>query len=47
VKAALDRRDRLDSTRATSPLRPADDAIVIDTTHLTIDQVVDRISSFL
>jgi len=47
VAAALDRRDRLDSTRATSPLRPADDAIVIDTTHLTIDQVVERIASFL
>ena len=32
VKAALDRRDAIDSGRAVSPLRAADDAIVIDTT---------------
>jgi cytidylate kinase len=47
VKAALDRRDRLDSTRPTSPLRPAPDAVVIDTTHLGIDEVVDHITGLL
>ncbi len=36
-------RDQKDSTRKASPLRKADDAIVIDTTNLTIDQVVDKI----
>ena len=40
VKAALDRRDAIDSGRAVSPLRPADDAIVIDTTNLDVDTVV-------
>ncbi len=40
VKAALDRRDALDSGRAVSPLRAADDAIIIDTTHLDVDTVV-------
>ena len=40
VKAALDRRDAIDSGRAVSPLRAADDAIVIDTTHLDVDTVV-------
>jgi cytidylate kinase len=40
VKAALDRRDALDSGRAVSPLRAADDAIVIDTTNLDVDTVV-------
>lgn len=40
VKAALDRRDAIDSGRAVSPLRPADDAIVIDTTNLDVDSVV-------
>lgn len=43
VEAALRRRDQLDSTRDTSPLRPAEDAVVIDTTDLSIDQVVDRV----
>jgi len=36
-------RDRLDSTRAESPLRRADDAVEIDTTGLTIQQQVERI----
>jgi cytidylate kinase len=40
VKAALDRRDAIDSGRTVSPLRPADDAIIIDTTHLDVDTVV-------
>lgn len=43
VAEALQRRDRFDASRRTSPLRPADDAVVIDTTDLTIDEVVDRI----
>jgi CMP/dCMP kinase len=33
-------RDRRDSTRETSPLRPAEDAIIIDTTHMTIPEAV-------
>jgi CMP/dCMP kinase len=40
VKAALDRRDALDSGRTVSPLRAAGDAIMIDTTHLDVDAVV-------
>ena len=36
-------RDRIDSPRADSPLRPADDAVIVDTSDLTIEQVVDRI----
>ena len=40
VKAALDRRDAIDSTRAVSPLRVADDAVEIDTTDLDADTVV-------
>ena len=39
----IDRRDRLDSTREASPLKAADDAIVIDTTELSVDEVVARI----
>lgn len=39
----LKERDRRDSERAISPLLPAEDAIVIDTTDLTIDQVVKQV----
>jgi cytidylate kinase len=45
--AALSReiteRDLRDSTRAVAPLKPAPDAEVIDSTGLTIEQVVDRV----
>ncbi|MEH6382478.1 MAG: (d)CMP kinase, partial [Dietzia cercidiphylli] len=43
VLAAVIERDRKDSTRAVSPLRPAEDAIVIDTSDLTLDEVLDRL----
>lgn len=36
-------RDRRDKERTVAPLKPADDAVCIDTDRLTIDQVVDRI----
>ncbi len=39
----LARRDTLDSTRAASPLRQADDAVVIDGTAASLDEVVDRV----
>ena len=43
VLADIQRRDRLDSSRALSPLKKAEDAIEIDTTHLTIHEQVERI----
>lgn len=43
VRAELAMRDEIDSKRDTSPLRPADDALVIDTGKMTIQQVVDAI----
>lgn len=36
-------RDKIDTTRKESPLRQAPDAIVIDTTHITIDEQVDEV----
>ena len=39
----LIRRDGLDSTRAASPLTIPDDAVVIDTSELTFDEVVERV----
>jgi len=43
ILKALKKRDRKDSTREIAPLRAADDAVIINTDDLTIDQVVDRI----
>ena len=43
LRADLTRRDELDSQRATSPLRPADDAVLVDTTGRSIDDVVSEI----
>ncbi|MFA4081697.1 (d)CMP kinase [Mycobacteroides salmoniphilum] len=40
VLADVQRRDHLDSTRAVSPLRPAEDAVLVDTSDMTQDQVV-------
>lgn len=39
----MKRRDHLDSTRSVSPLKKAEDAIVLDSTHLEIDEVVKQI----
>lgn len=36
-------RDRIDSERPVAPLKPAADAVIIDTDHLDLEQVVDRI----
>lgn len=38
-------RDRMDSERETAPLRPASDAIILDTTGMGINEVIDRIIS--
>ncbi|MDT4939544.1 MAG: CMP/dCMP kinase [Pseudonocardiales bacterium] len=43
VAADIERRDRLDSSRAASPLLRAADAVELDTTGLDIDAVVDRL----
>ncbi|MEV5823256.1 (d)CMP kinase [Micromonospora haikouensis] len=45
--ADLARRDRLDSTRKADPLQQAADAVVLDTTELGIDEVVDRLRALL
>jgi cytidylate kinase len=43
MRKEVEERDRVDTERAVAPLRPAPDAIVIDTDHLDVDQVVDVI----
>ncbi len=43
IREAMKKRDRQDSERATSPLKPAPDAIVLDTTSLNLESVVSRV----
>lgn len=43
IATAMEQRDLLDSTRAASPLRPAEDATLLDTTGCGVDEVVDRV----
>ncbi|MDT2007690.1 (d)CMP kinase [Rhodococcus opacus] len=43
VLTDVQRRDHLDSTRAVSPLRPADDSVLVDTSELGIDDVIGRL----
>jgi cytidylate kinase len=43
VLADVRRRDHLDSTRAVSPLRPAIDAVTVDTSDMTETQVIDHL----
>ncbi|MFC6010936.1 (d)CMP kinase [Nocardia lasii] len=43
VLADVQRRDTLDSTRTVSPLRPAADAVLVDTSELTMAQTIDEL----
>jgi cytidylate kinase len=47
IVAEMKERDRRDRSRATSPLMPADDAIVIDSTDLTLDEVIARVEQIV
>jgi len=42
LQQAIEARDRSDQDRAVGPLKPADDAVLIDTTELGIEEVVER-----
>ncbi|MCK4294483.1 MAG: (d)CMP kinase [Planctomycetes bacterium] len=43
IQTAIEDRDNSDQSRTTGPLRPADDAIVVDTTELGIEEVVEKL----
>ena len=47
VALDLSNRDRIDSTREVAPLKKAEDAICIDTTDMTINQVVEKALSYI
>lgn len=43
ILAKIHARDRIDSTRSVAPLRPADDAVIVDTEGLSTDEVFARV----
>ena len=47
ILEAMKRRDAIDSSRATAPLKPAPDAIVIDSTSLNIEQVIQTVERLI
>ena len=47
VVADVEKRDRIDSSRAFAPLKPAEDAIHLDTSDLTIDEVVAEVNRII
>jgi len=47
VEASIIERDRKDSTRSDSPLTETSDSVVVDTSELSIDEVVDHVLSLL
>ena len=47
LKKELEERDNRDFTREVGPLKKAEDAIVIDSTNLSIEGVVDKISGYI
>ena len=47
ILAEVEARDARDSSRKHSPLKPAKDALVIDTTELSIDEVITQVSELI
>jgi CMP/dCMP kinase len=43
IQKAIEERDKSDRSRTVGPLKPADDAVIIDTTNLSIEKMVDRL----
>ena len=47
IQQAIEQRDKSDQERAVGPLKPAEDAIIVDTTNLSIEQVVDKLADYV
>jgi cytidylate kinase len=43
ILAKVKERDRIDSTRDVAPLKAADDAVVIDSNKLDVDEVLEQV----
>jgi cytidylate kinase len=47
VQKAIEQRDKSDENRAVGPLKPAEDAIIVDTTNMSIEQVVEKLAGYV
>jgi len=47
IQKAIEERDKSDQMRTVGPLKPAEDAIIIDTTDLSIEEVVEKVLGFV
>jgi cytidylate kinase len=47
IQEAIEKRDESDESRAVGPLKPAEDAIVVDTTNMSIEQVVEKLAGYV
>lgn len=47
LQKAIEQRDKSDQDRAVGPLKPAEDAIIVDTTNLSIEQVAEKLASYV
>ena len=47
IRQAIEARDRSDQNRAVGPLKPAPDAILVDTTRLSVPEVVERVYRYV
>ena len=47
IQKAIEERDKSDESRAVGPLKPAEDAIVVDTTNMSIEQVVEKLAGYV
>jgi CMP/dCMP kinase len=45
ILAGIKKRDEIDSTRQIAPLKPAEDAVIINTDHLSVSEVVEKIKA--
>ena len=43
ISRSIENRDQSDEKRTVGPLKPADDAVIVDTTNLTLEQVVEKL----
>ncbi len=47
IQKAIEARDKSDRSRLVAPLTPADDAVIVDTTDLSIEQVVEKLLGYV
>ncbi len=47
IQRAIEERDKSDEKRAVGPLKPAEDAIIVETTNMSIEQVVEKLAGYV